>query len=70
MVLVSGSRQLGFEFKVTDAPKTTKSMRIAQVDLGLDHLHVVFPGTRSFPLDERIDALTLPDALAVVRAQG
>lgn len=68
LLLTPGGRRLGFEAKVTDAPRTSKSMRIALTDLRLEHLYIVHPGTLSFPLDERITAVTLPDAIAIVRA--
>lgn len=52
-------RPYGFEFKRADAPKVTPSMRIALDDLKLEHLYVVFPGTQSFSLGERITAVGL-----------
>ena len=50
-----------------DGPKTTKSMRIAIADLGLDHLYVVYPGERTFKLDDDITALSVRD---ISRAVG
>ena len=52
-------RRWGFEFKCADAPTTTRSMHIAREDLGLDHLYVVYPGTRRYPLTEEITVLPL-----------
>lgn len=52
-------KRLGFEFKYSDRPGTTKSMRSACEDLALDHLHVVHPGKYAFALDERITASPL-----------
>jgi predicted AAA+ superfamily ATPase len=52
-------KRLGFEFKYSDRPGTTKSMRCACEDLALDHLHVVHPGKHAFALDERITASPL-----------
>jgi predicted AAA+ superfamily ATPase len=54
-------RRFGFELKHADAPRVTKSMHVASIDLRLDHLWVVHPGERSFPLGERIGALALRD---------
>jgi hypothetical protein len=51
----------GFEFKYSDAPRTTRSMRIALADLCLDRLFVVYPGERQIELDERITALPLAE---------
>ncbi|MEO8613709.1 MAG: ATP-binding protein [Luteolibacter sp.] len=56
-------KRIGFEFKYSENPGTTKSMRIAESDLGLDHLYVVHPGKHTFPLTENITAITLPDAI-------
>lgn len=59
LLLVRRGRRWGFEFKCTDSPRTTKSMRIAMADLGLEHLWVVYPGGLEYPLDEKITALPL-----------
>jgi predicted AAA+ superfamily ATPase len=59
LLLLRRGRRWGFEFKCTDAPSTTKSMRIAFDDLKLEHLYVVYPGSLRFSLDERITALPL-----------
>ena len=60
LVFVKG-RRIGFEIKFTDAPRTTKSMRIAINDLQLSHLYIVYPGTKTFPLDESITALSIDE---------
>ncbi|MFN9151261.1 MAG: ATP-binding protein [Bacteroidota bacterium] len=67
LMLLHGGRRLGFEFKYTDRPTTTKSMRVAQQDLGLDHLYVVHPGTHEFPLDTTISAVTLPGLVKLLQ---
>ena len=59
LMLVRRGRRWGFEFKSTDAPRTTKSMHIAIADLGLEHLCVVYPGSLEYPLGEKITALPL-----------
>ena len=59
LMLVRRRRRWGFEFKCTDAPRTTKSMHIAIADLGLEHLWVVYPGSLEYPLSENITALPL-----------
>lgn len=56
-------KRLGFEFKYTEKPSTTKSMQVALADLGLDHLHVVYPGKHLIPLTESITASPLLDVL-------
>lgn len=59
LLLLRRGRRFGFEFKCTDAPKTTKSMHIVADDLRLEHLWVVYPGELEYPLTERITALPL-----------
>jgi hypothetical protein len=50
---------LGFEFKYADAPTITNSMRIALEDLELERITIVYPGDRSYDLDERISVMPL-----------
>ena len=54
-------KRIGIEFKRVDAPKTSRSMRIVMEDLKLDMLYVIYPGSRSFALDDKIQALPLTD---------
>lgn len=56
LLVFKKGKRLGFEFKYTDVPKVTKSMRIAIQDLQLDHLYVIYPHNDTFPLDEKITA--------------
>lgn len=58
MLIIHGKRY-GFEFKVGDAPGTSRSMRIALADLGLEHLWIVYPGSDGYELDDRISVLPL-----------
>lgn len=66
LLLLHAGRRLGVEFKYSEQPTTTKSMRITQQDLALDHLYVVHPGEHDYPLDETITAATLPRLLALL----
>ena len=59
LMLLRRGRLWGFEFRCTDAPRTTKSMHIVIEDLGLEHLWVVYPGDREYPLTDTITALPL-----------
>lgn len=59
LLLLRSGRRWGFEFKCTDAPKTTKSMHVALDDLKLEHLWVVYPGTLRYPMMEKVTALPL-----------
>ena len=52
-------RQVPIEIKRADAPTITASMRIALSDLGLEQLVVLYPGSRSYDLDERVHVVSL-----------
>jgi hypothetical protein len=53
LLVIAGGDRYGVEVKYSDAPGMTKSMHIAQEDLRLKRLFVVYPGTESYDLDER-----------------
>ena len=59
LLLLRRGRRFGFEFKCTDAPRTTKSMHTVSEDLGLEHLWVVYPGDLDYALADNISALPL-----------
>ena len=59
MLLLKGGQRIGVEFKRSDAPSVTKSMRIAIGDLRLDALYVVYPGEHRFSLGEGVEAVPL-----------
>lgn len=59
LLIVKNGKRLGFECRYTDAPKISKSMKIALTDLHLDRLIIVYPGSRIFPLSETILAVGL-----------
>jgi uncharacterized protein len=65
LLVTQGDRRLGFEFKRSSAPEVTRSMRVAMADLRLESLTVVYPGTESFPLAERIRAVGIADLASV-----
>ena len=56
LLLTRNGKRYGFEIKFTEAPRTTRSMRVALSDLGLERLFVVYPGNEAYPLDSRIEA--------------
>lgn len=59
LLIIKNGKKLGFEFKYTDNPKITPSMRISCQDLNLDHLYVIFPGIHSFLMADKITAVGL-----------
>jgi len=56
LVTVAGKRY-GFECKYSDAPGSTRSMRVVLDDLQLSHLWVVYPGSEAYELDTAISVL-------------
>lgn len=54
LLIIKNGKKLGFEIKYSGAPKLTKSMQIAQKDLALDSLTVVYPGDIEYPLTKDI----------------
>lgn len=59
LLITRDGRRLGFEIKRTDAPRVTPSMRSALDVLRLEKLYVVHAGAETWPMDERIVALSL-----------
>jgi hypothetical protein len=64
LLLLKGGRRFGMEIKRTDAPMLTPSMRIALDDLRLEHLIVLYPGMRRYPLSTRVTAVPLAEFAA------
>ena len=59
LLMFKDGRRIGVEFKRTDAPHLTASMRIAIQDLALDALYVVYPGDRRYALAPRVEVVPL-----------
>ena len=59
LLMLKDGRRIGVEFKRTDAPVLTASMRVALADLELGALYVVYPGTRRYRLAENVEAVPL-----------
>lgn len=49
----------GVEFKYQDAPNITKSMQIAIQDLNLNHLWIIYPGSKPYILSEKISVIPI-----------
>ncbi len=58
LLLVRGRLRLGYEIKRTSSPRLTPSMRSALADLKLTRLDVIHAGERTFPLAERVRAVS------------
>ena len=73
LLVTQGGKRYGFECKLADAPGTTRSMRVALDDLGLEHLWVVYPGDEPYRLDDRISVLpvaSIPELAASFRQRA
>ncbi len=70
LLVIQNGRRLGVEVKRTDAPVVTASMRAALETLRLDELVVVHAGRDSFPLADRVRALSLADMAACLGRGG
>lgn len=49
----------GIEIKLSEAPKVTRSMRIALKELSLKHIWLIYPGDEMYPLEQNITACPL-----------
>ena len=61
LLLFKNGRRIGIECKRADAPQLTPSMRTALADLKLDHLYVLYPGTRVYSLGRNVEVMPLAD---------
>jgi len=59
LLLTKDNKRIGVECKRMDAPKLTPSMRTSMLDLELDKLVVVYPGTQPYSLAEGVNVLPL-----------
>lgn len=58
LLILKNGKKFGFEFKMSDAPKMTASLRKVSEELDLHALTIIYPGTREYRLNEKI--LVLP----------
>jgi len=63
-------RRYGIEFKLSDAPAPTRSMRVAADDLGLEHIFVVYPGPTSYGIAADITAWPVAQVEGLAKAIG
>ena len=59
LLMLRGGQRIGVEFKRSDAPTLSASMRIAMDDLKLDALYVVYPGLHRFRMADGVEAVPL-----------
>ena len=70
LLIVRGRKRIGFEFKRSDAPRVTPSMRFAESDLRLSRLYVVHAGKELYRLSKRIEAIPLAEITRVLKPLG
>ncbi len=68
LLIFKNGKKYGIEFKFSDAPHTTKSMRVAIEDLKLHHLFVVYPGQKDLFLDDMITGCSIEKLLKIFQA--
>jgi predicted AAA+ superfamily ATPase len=59
LLLFRGGKAYGFEFKLTNKPGTTKSLKTALDDLQIEKAWIVHPGEKQFPVHDKVEALPL-----------
>ena len=65
LLLFKNGKRLGYEFKRSDAPKISASMRSTFTDLGLSSLEVIYPGHVGYALADGITVRPLSDYAAL-----
>ena len=55
---------IGVEFKRSDSPGLTPSMRVSLNDLKLDRLYAVYPGSQRYALSPNVEVVPLSELLA------
>ena len=68
LLVVRGSKRIGYEFKRTDVPRMTKSMHISRSDLKLSSLTLVHAGRDSYDLHMGVRAVSASALLREVKA--
>jgi hypothetical protein len=60
-VIDTGSERIGFEIKLSDAPRVTKGFWNACADLQLSRAYVVAPVSSPWPLSETVQVIPLSE---------
>ena len=59
LLILKNGKKLGFEFKLSEAPKITPSMEQSCEDLNLESLSVIYPGQREYQISNKITVIPL-----------
>jgi hypothetical protein len=67
LLLSRRGRRVGIEFKCADAPAMTRSLHQALADLELERAWIVYPGSESYRVHERVEVVPLAAMVAKLR---
>lgn len=59
LLILKNGKKLGFEFKLSEAPKITPSMQQSCEDLNLESLTVIYPGAREYQISDKITVIPI-----------
>lgn len=59
LMIMKNGKRIGIEFKYTDSPKITSSIKIAIEDLKLSNVIIVYPGDMKFKIADNIEVIGL-----------
>ena len=59
LLLFRNGKAYGIEFKVNDGPRMTRSLHSALADLELEQAWIVHPGTKRYPVHDKVEALPI-----------
>ncbi len=68
-LVTRGSERLGVEAKWADAPKLTRSMRVALEDLRLERILVAYPGPRRYRVHPRVEVVPVTEIAEALGAR-
>jgi predicted AAA+ superfamily ATPase len=66
LLVLRGGRRIGYEFKYSERPTVTRSMRVACESLRIDRLWIICPGSVRAKLDTNIEVCGIDAALEVI----
>lgn len=64
LFFIRDGKRIGVEIKRTDAPKPRKGYGVLIDSLRLDHLYVIYPGERRYPIRDKCTALPFREILS------
>jgi len=66
LLLMLRGRRYGIEFKYSDAPSMTKSLRVALADLNLDQVWIIYPGSERYRIHDKVEVIPLDYAAVIL----